>query len=584
MNLLRLCLNKICSNLYLYYRFCKMESVKLPSFIGQLIFDNSFKILGQFSENELKFFKYEITELKKINLQKKQFDSIKYYDFLNGHHLDELQIGFIENFYIKSKNFVIFTKDLKINYNLDVVNENFKFLTYIYAEKSISVFYLSGNENFNSFTTVLKNSSKLLQELYIGWISLSIEHYRRINDILKEKKNLKKFLLRIDNWNNEDKTSEFAVLDQITRKTTELNIDFEHKIPIGFPRLIENMSNLNSIGIDTALEDDDITKSFLRCLNGNIGFNLKILILTFKNITLNIDGLLVENLKYCKKLTSFSMSVIENSHLTSNIFKSLIPCTNSLEIIYLPFTSFSNFNNIVDNFLINCSSLKKFDFHLFFLFHVKIESINICLEKSKETLESIIFADADEMKQVSHIKYAKFKKLERIIIKRRKINNDSMKFLFKSIENIVTNLTSFSIIGLEANDYYNDDLISLLSNCNNLSKLSFNYYKLTAKDLYSVLTAISAPELIVSLEFFSCEIEDDLLLSIIPLIKKFKNLEHMNLSHNLISEISIQSLLENLGKYNFNMQLLRLLPYDPSIHLLEYLSIYSKYASSFEIQ
>ena len=116
-NLENLCLEKVIKNLSLNYRILKKLDLKLSKKVCEKIYKNSFTILSKFNYDELKIFYEDVMELKNIDLSKKQFENIEYFDFLNRHKLDNLYINGIEKFKLSSENFSMETNNFHFVYS-----------------------------------------------------------------------------------------------------------------------------------------------------------------------------------------------------------------------------------------------------------------------------------------------------------------------------------------------------------------------------------------------------------------------------------------------------------------------------------
>lgn len=577
MDLKSICMSKICLNLYFNYQLCKKNSFKVPSAVGQQIFEFSFNVFVQFEDNDLKFFKREITELRRINLKRQQFGRIKFFDFLNGHVLDELSFGVIEKFYVPNNKFRVKVNKVIISNLGGKYNNSWKLLNYLVVVNSIVIRDTEAEfENFNSVINLLNNSEKTLLSLHLDMKNLPIKVLKEINDILMKKNDLEKFATNLPIENFEFEKYDFDI-ELICRNITKLDLNFKN-LSIESVELIGKIPRLNSIKISTFLKDNKITDAFLNTLNEQLCLKIENLYLTFKEITIELSEKINDSLANCITLKNIQIkSVDRNNHLNSKIFISLLPSAPFLKTIYLSFKDPVNVDNAVENFLLECSSLIRFEINLYLAFAIDVKFINHALNSSKETIE--IFRISywrlmnDQVKNFIIPKMINVKEIniEAIVFE----DNNTMKYLLRSLINSTKYLKSFSLIKCKLHDLNIIDFGKFLNSCQSLQNISICYDESIGKYLYFIISnLVSASSTLRTMNFYRSGINDEQLVSVLPLLKEFKTVRSLNLNGNSITEISILPLTKNLKPFNWKLKILGILDCNSSELLKEYLKLY----------
>lgn len=552
-----ICLNSICLNLYLNYRICKKNSLRIPSRIGQLIFENSFIILLKFDSNDLKFFKKEITDLKSIDLQKKQFKYIEYYDFLNGHNLDLLQIGIIEKFNLKnSKNFHLTSNEIIIKHYGTNSNNTGKLLNYCFIKESITLLLKEDSENFNDFINLIKNCDDSLRILDLQENNLSLIEFEKILKILTTKPNLKNLSIDLLSSNNDyenlNENIKNNLFVNLSENVTDLNIAIDDYLYKNFYNVLDKFKYLNSLALWTLPGDDKMIGKILNLIRINYCNNLQKLELHFEDLSEFSNDCLADNLKYFHKLTNITISSYNvNNCLNWKIFDGLMNSSKTLEDIDISFYEFTNNDDSIDKFLIECSSLNSIDIGMFFSFDVNIDCINIVLNSCKDKLKDLKFHSCytDEDK-IEKLNFPIFKNLYELHICAVYFQNNSMQLFFKSIQNLAINLTSLIIAdcGLSLSNIHR--LRDFLTLAINLKHIDFRNNNYLGDGIGQLFTYLPSPYRIEYINLVNCGIKDHHLNTILPFFKNFKNLKTLNMAYNRISGLSTIELLSNLKKFN----------------------------------
>lgn len=339
-----LCLRIISLNLSIFYKYLIKNGKKLPTCLGQKLYNYSLSNHQSFIEQDLKLFENSISPLNSIILLGKKFKLVKYFNFLNRHQLDYFKIVNLYNSLIENNSFKFSTKILEIKY---FINEKFmdnNFLFYCSALNTIIIDASFNSQGIQLYLPILiKNSGENLENLQINGIQFKQDIYINFLGSLKNKIRLKRISFRslvecnrIDDKNYQCQT--YMLLNHLNSSSNTLKyFEFGGNFCLQHSQLfLKNFKKLEFISIYVSNISIKYHNEFFNYLAINLANNLKNFQLIINNLDNSFESLCFF-LERCENLEKIRITCLflEKIIYPEKIFVSLMNSANPLKDIIL---------------------------------------------------------------------------------------------------------------------------------------------------------------------------------------------------------------------------------------------------------
>lgn len=555
------CLNKICLNLSLNYYLIKNFNIKLPKSFGQKIFNNCFKIINFFTENDLKFFNKNISSLKTIDICKKQFKKIKYFDFLNQHNLDNISIGNIDNFYLKNEaSFSIITKNLIItNMNCSIVRDinifNI-FLSKCIVTESI-VCHLKQNQLFTNYDNLLFNNNyNSIKILNITGIEVCVHHLYTLKQFFIKNNSLIELSLFINHSSrkNDDSTDinmkNFLLSIPNTIRILHLEFFyFDDDIFENFSIVIKNLINLNEIFIQPMPYDAKMVKEILKSLAIYTSDRLTKIGLIFSEVNYETNKILVKYLKkfqYLKKVCIRGENFMEND-LFFDIISSLNQSAQYIEEFDFLFNGIDTGGREFNKFLPNCYSLKEFDISYFLDEGTYPYYVLLAMNNCRKTINLLKLyhyrLSKDFSEQLSAINLIA---VTEILLVRVLFDEGSLSYFLSSVKQSATKLKALHIRQCQLTE--DDGLIigKFLRECS-LKFIDIRSNPQLKTGINSIIKELeNSKNTLESINFSYCQFDVIGCFLLAKLIKNCQHIKYLNLNNTNLTDDCLKRIFMNL--------------------------------------
>lgn len=403
--------------------------------------------------------------VRKLELFPYLYENIKYFDFLNGLFVENIEIRLAEVIYIQKvdKHFQLTTNKLKLlidnNYH---VKESKLFLSNIYVEKELEIFTAVGTENNseddfeNILLNLLENTSLNVEYIQISFREPSEDFLRKAFVILLKRKKLKKFDFINDNekFYIENFLLHLIFSEFISQRD---NLDFKDN-PLS-PYFTNFEEFQNSLLIFNSIENLHI--SFEK-------FNGKITDVFIFFSTWNLN-----NLSHLD-LTAFYWDLL------STEFQEFIDKCHNLNYFKLTIKDKDEFDDYSSLYLMkkifSMSSLKVLDFRHVYLDEEAVESF----QPLQNTLTSLTILSSyhtfDEIENLPEV-LRKFNKLEKFCLGYLEFENEIIPKIFHSLQSSSKTLQKVFVgcgfSGTQLQDC--SSLFRFLEECGKLTEIELNF-------------------------------------------------------------------------------------------------------------
>lgn len=476
-------LEKITSELYLQYKFCDKNSIKIPFELGQKIYDFYLTNNEYLDENDLNFFKNEITNLKDIYIIGCKYNYVKNFDFLNRHCISNLTINGRRTFTVNDPEFLFHVDHLymKFPYNKTTnYDEKGNYFIDCITRESLRIDCSTGIEKiFWAVCHVFKNSSKHLKEIIFD-VKLPKKFFQKFLRNLKEKNEIRKIKFHsfekcIDD-NRKEICQTYTLLECLQNSSNCLesmefvdNFCFFHSI-----QLIRNFSQLKKLGLKFYFERENDQIKFLNFLLKY--FNNNLIEINFNFVC---NPIIIENvcyfLKYCHNLQNvyfngrqiFSNKIYESLKASSKMIKKFYVCnTDEKCFSYMEFieTCQSLTDIIIGKDIIN-------------------EPLSVIFKNSLDSISKIKFEDVKNLnnENILNIKHfiRNLKNLNEIELK---FSQDVFEIILKDLKLFSNNLECFNFNCVFLNNVNIREFRDLICSCKNLKEIHLDA-RLQADDI-----------------------------------------------------------------------------------------------------
>lgn len=555
-----LCLKNVCLNLSLNYLVCKKYKLKIPYKLGQKIFDNSFNYINKFNKNDLKLFSNNFIQLINVDLYKKQFKNIKYFDFLNGHQLDKLIIGNIDNFQLlTNNNFSISTKQLIIGKkNGGITNNlnNFKILLMNCKITESIIFHFDEDIFYsNLIYHLLKNAGNSLKIIDLRDLRISVNQLIKLKPCLNRQKSIVELYLNFmdkDKFNGgggggritEEINDEYIenFIYSIPNTIVELNIYIlpeQNYISKYLPDILRNLNNLKVLFIEEMPLEENITFGILDCLKNYHCHRLTDIELIFMNINEYVNDGLVELLKKCSKLKYLHITCQSNeiNCLNHEIIQSINANLNKIEEFYINFKDSFIINETLKRYLNYFSSLTSLDLGYFIVRGIGSNDISKLLNSLTNCLEHLKIFDCVITENFAQfLSIPEFNNLIKIEINNVDFSGSAIIYLLLRLKINVKNIKCFKMINCDLHEIDALTISNFLQYCQNIEKVNFTYNTRLRNGIIKIIRSLfNSSNTLQSINFSDCGITDYEGQFLQKSLKIFTNLKVLKLKNNLIS-------------------------------------------------
>lgn len=554
-----ICLDKICDNLLLIKKICERRNYKIPSKLGQKIFDNSFRIINEFTEEDLKFFRKEIIEIKSVNFYKKQFKTIEYFDFLNEQHLENLIIGNIENFRLRNNVFLLTVNNLQIgdySYSKPINFDGLEILLLNVQVKNSITFKANNKIAFsNVIYYLLKNSKHSLTSINIPAVDLTLYDFKSVLCFLKGQKQLKELSLNLkdifqNNIHMEDKFL-LGYLKNLPNTITELNLNLQsndYQLFNCLSIIFKQLNKLDSFSLDTFIDDDDLIIEILNNIKQFSSDKLIYIDFTFVRITKLVNQKLIEFFYKCSNLTSIYISCINEENNLDQYF--VFSCCHLAQEIKHFYPEFSNNDSIsysYNKFLTMCKSLKSVEIGFYLDIRVQLKNIFSALKSSRESLTSIEFSFCTITNEFALGFPSLVYCLEVIEFEVVNFQGNSLAELLKNLRHTAENLKKFIFIGCELESTDCVVIGRFLGLCRNLEEINLSYNELVKNGILMIIDNLSfSKDSLKIIDFSCCGLEEDEAIILNDFLLSLRNLEIFRAGFNIIPPLHLFNMLKSL--------------------------------------
>lgn len=515
-NLQYLCIEALSKNIHRYSRIpeenwnlmhCKGIGDKLLTASLANSHADSFKVMDEIAFN----FILSNFCCEKFKILIGMSENIKYFDFLNGRHFEELDVYLGKELMLRNEQdiFKLTTNVLCLNefYNdRSFVNSRY-FFSNLYVNKELKILYLRENEQNKReaeelLLVVLRNTSKNIERIQIPFENPTEQFIERFVEILKDRKMLKNLDIKF----TEELFKPIGVHLLRTSFTGKSVAALKYLKSVKNTKILDenllmvnNIENLN-INFDKKVSDDKI-REFFSFLNA-IRFDSLLILRIYLKGYYDIRRDLYDILSRCPKLEHLSVSRAYD-------FDSILPVVKSLKVlVWKHFKMDSqmkmyNFRNFISKCCLQEINLFCVDFQedYFLEFVLSLEMLQNSL-----TLFSMIYCDVSE----ENLKYLprslkKFTKLITFHINHSYVPTETFLDILESLRTSSQTLESIHFDNDRNEINLNDCsiLFDFLMQCEKLSTiyLSISIYEEKIPDLLLVLKNFGSILKVINLQF-----------------------------------------------------------------------------------
>lgn len=486
------CIEKVIFYIESYYVICKRKNWKIPRKIGDKLFDYAYKYKCPLNGKHLQLFQSNITELSKFVSRTGNLN-ILYYDFLNQHQFEYVNLIYLKEFHLKSKETKFSTKSFYIKDSIfmdfDMEKMDYFFKNSIFIENSISVKNINNQQFFLSLTHALRQSLTSIYCLSFNQCTIENDTIKILSSAIAEISSLEIFKLKLNDSNKV--TPLYSSIGRIDHHLIHSLRKSANNIKVislsnflasssSVILLLKQLVNLEKLSISFILSSKNDQLSFDEIIDPNV---FKVLrknkLKNFKKLKLSNCSLNEEGASELIKFLNCSDS-IENIHFYDILFKKnttknlVLECTKELS---------KNLKNLFIGNLCQSSTLGPFD-NCSSLIKVKVFLLNSdwissgvnhslmkAISNSKETLQDITLGNINNSYLIPLLSVVhRIRCIKRFHISETEFCEISSKILADiiniqkhNLEKIKFTYTTF---------FYETDLFQSISNCSNLIHLT----------------------------------------------------------------------------------------------------------------
>lgn len=542
-SLQRISVEKVSENLSSNYKLCLKKNIKVHKNVGDQIFDYSFKYRRPLRDEEVRFFKSDITELTEFCCSKGRF-AVSNYDFLLGHRLEKFSLKDNFDFKIDCDNGQVWTKNfnLKINEYPDRQLESFMKKCLI-VENSISVDFQENNGVLGALHHLIERS-KSLKSLSIDCNDVDWNSLKKLFLKITDLKFLEEFKIQFYITDNDSEMLGDTLLHALTKTEGNLKRLFLPYLPFSYSALTGCLLKLSSLEelriILRYSKDDSIPSGVVKALSLNQ--SLKKLYIQFDGIKENDLVAFSNVLRERTKLEKVEISSIcfgQPEPKWQIILDSLQPSAKHLQSFdvwgmcgkqYIP-----NLNKILNccHSLTNIHLINTCDDENF------IFSVKQALKQSKNTLHKVfltLFKGNNLASCLSELHGTKC--LQYLDISRTEGNQESNDALRNLLESCKETLTFFSwSMDRKVVSTFDVKLLKSLANCSALIELHICTLNLNGKLQYLINESSAFQENLQILRLRSTKIDDEDVRLLGCVLKNFPSLTALDLNVFLSKDV-----------------------------------------------
>lgn len=288
--------------------------------------------------------------VKKMRIYPKILEKLKFFDFLNGKELEELEIIVEKDIKLKSpRNFRLTTKKLKLNIQSKdkPLRRSLDFYKNLFVEDEIFITAF-GNDSYQLIIlaeiilSIIKNSSSNLESLAIHFKCLHHQFCHKFLELLKEKSHLKYFFLDYSNcFANAIKVDDFSssLIDLSSFSLASISCQWSLAKLYECFKYCSNLTRLVIFFSDYKLLNDlNQVKEFFSLLHQRNSETLKELAISLPELPL-IESEFSGFVKSCRRLERFTFLEKLSTTVSETAFISILPNSHHLKILELKYSA-----------------------------------------------------------------------------------------------------------------------------------------------------------------------------------------------------------------------------------------------------
>lgn len=570
----QLCLENICSFLYLNYKLCEYNSWKIPYYFGDILFKSIIDIKKyKFNEEQLYIFKNEISSLTSVYIDNEKFKDIENFEFLNKHELNSLSLVNIGKFVIENIPIRITAKKVLLK-NVKLFNNNLELLKFFFLnffiKNSLIVQNIKDRIFFYAFPILIDQTSLNLETFILEKSRISLKSLKLIIQFVKKRINIKN--LQIVVTVEEDGTQQPNLWLQLKNELSlffyDLPSDEYQNIIQNCPfysisRLLINFENLNIFSFQFDTINFPIQNEILISLTNYNSNNLRELKFYLKNISSQTIQILSKLFSECKYMEKVYLKFFnKNLYGIETIIDSLKVSSKTLKNIYIDYSNhhLRNYLKSVKNLLKQCCSLETIDGSGFFSHKSIFRAVLKSLELSQNSMKHITLSSYPAEQILLFTSIVKlFNYLVTLNLSYSKLTKTSMKNLCAGQSNSNFQLKYLNLYDCQLNASMEMELSKVIKTNKKLEYLNLgsNYLGFLSINLLKTwkLSISNLRQLLLK----NCGLTDNQTLELGNMLNSNKNISHLNLYGNILEYdclnellIKLKPLQKTLKKFTFS--------------------------------
>lgn len=533
-------LDRICINLSEQRQICTKNSWKIPTKIGDLIFNHYFKSSNCFSinENHIKFFYKDITSLSKIKPSENLYKYLEFFMEIDKDGLEE----------IDDTNLISFKNFIEIITTLLKGTKNIKKLTLSCGFKTKEIYKL------------LENSKDKLTEINF----MGVSNTGFCSEFLNSTTNLHKLVIKHYTVTNHTPFNLNFILFNSTETIREIDLSFIQLINDESIEILNKCKNLRIIRFLNLKNSPNSIRELMKNFHNpnnyiielsfiDLGEEFKLnFYLDFKFIESNFPNIEEINLAFPK---CESMENYDISNLSQNVIN-----LNNLTIIHLSKCALDNkncriFGNVLKN-LKNLTTLKlsHIDFDQNCSFSDIFNGITLGLTcKLKELFFEYFSLNENDCKVFGNILC--FLRIKCLFLRSIHIFADGIYPILDGLQISRETLTELSLIRCRLNEYHAKRLGETLIKINSLEKFCLNFNENIDVGVVTVFQGLLASKnTLKSINIEYCLFEKNITDGLLNFFLEFKRVEEVFVCDQIFGgQINITLINFNLKKVHFQL-------------------------------
>lgn len=566
-----LCIENISRNLSLNYDICKALYNGMPNRLAEKIYDMSFFTNSIISQSDIRFFNKEIMNLKNVDINRKQFCTLIFYDFLNNHNLDNLSIGCDFDFnLIFFNDFKLNTKNLYVGFNDPYcIDDNRLLFENLNVSQSISIKIPFPCYIYDT-TIILNMIGQNVQSLHLTNVVLKRNDMKILMKILKNNESLQElslYLLLEDveqrkKTGNKDNLIDYFALapDKLMALTIVMDAD-QTELHDCIGVLIGRQKNLRYLNVNIMPKKKKSSIKLINIMEKSISNTILSLELLFPEIMVDTSINFGNFIKKCLSLREIKILCLDETKnlLGEEVIKGLDSCVKNLCTFQMSFYFPLRFTDLLNNLLPKFQTLVTFDISQYIKMKVNFEAIIALVRSSQRNLRVIEFKNCklDEYLFYS-INFRNFHHLTAMKLYNLSFDTDVYsyrQFFVKLIhEEVGKKLTHFDITSCNLPRQSEGALAAFLYSCIRLETFAVDTIKASINLFDGIVSGLqSSKNTLKYIYITNCLFNNNNGQQLASLLMNFEHVQKFILKGNQININIAYNILESLFKSRWRL-------------------------------